>query len=383
MKIKKRILSKMAGAAVASGAVVLAAGVPGAIPVAANTAYISRDAAKTAALNHAKVDASRITNYEIEFDKEKYGAYYEIEFDANGYEYDYKINATNATVIESEKKAIKTKPYTPTQTTTSKPVSTTASVTYIGNEKAKMAALNHAKLNASRITNYMIEIERENGKVYYEIGFKSGGYEYDYHIDAVTGKVLKFEKEPDKKTGTLVSNIRFSDVTDKNVYYYSSVYWAAQKGIATGTNGRFFPAAVCNREQAITFLWRMAGQPEPKSMVSKFSDVKNTKSYSYKAILWGREKGIITGENGKFNPAGSCSREQIITMIWRLAGKPEPRNKYNRFKDVKDSKSYAYKAITWAQEKGIAAGSNGDFSPKAACKRGEIVTFMYRYRSHI
>ena len=180
--------------------------------------------------------------------------------------------------------------------------------------------------------------------------------------------------KPSQSTG------RFSDV-NKSAYYYNAVEWAAAKGIATGINGKFYPNSACSREEAITFLWRMQGKPAPKNMNSKFSDVNNKNRYSYNAIMWGTENGIITGSNGKFAPAATCTREQIITMLWRVSGKPDPRNMTSSFSDVKNTDSYSYKAVLWAKQNGIATGSNGIFNPAAKCKRCEIITFLYRYKN--
>ena len=66
-------------------------------------------------------------------------------------------------------------------------------------------------------------------------------------------------------------------------------------------------------------------------------------------------------------------------MIWRMAGKPEPKSATSNFSDVTNKKSYSYKAVLWANEQGIAKGSNGKFLPTAKCKRRDIVTFIYRY----
>lgn len=200
LKIKKVITF----AAAAAGAVVITTGATGATtpviaaPVTAADSYISQSAAKTTALNHAKVSASKITNYEIELDREKNGVFYEVEFDANGYEYDYKINAKTGTIVKSEKKAIKTK--TTTKTASSKTTIAKTTTAYITKDKAKAAALKHAGLKASQITGYKIELEREKNNAIYDIEFTANGYKYDYDINAVTGKVIKSEKKAVKKT---------------------------------------------------------------------------------------------------------------------------------------------------------------------------------------
>ena len=92
---------------------------------------------------------------------------------------------------------------------------------------------------------------------------------------------------------------------------------AAEKGITTGTDGKFFHADNCTREQAIPFLWRMAGKPNPKNMNSRFKDVTSKTRYSYKAVMWAQENGITTGTNGLFFPTGLCKRREIVTFIYR------------------------------------------------------------------
>ena len=70
-----------------------------------------------------------------------------------------------------------------------------------------------------------------------------------------------------------------------------------------------------------------------------------------------------------------------MTIIWRLAGKPEPINKNSKFKDVTNKNRYSYKAVMWAHENGITTGTDGKFYPTGQCKRREIVTFIYRYKN--
>ncbi|GEM_PF-4834042 len=224
-----------------------------------------------------------------------------------------------------------------------------------------------------------------------------GGYYYirnlwGYYLDVAYGKnadgtkvnVWEFtgdDKQKWKIEKATTATGLYSDVTDPGSWYFNAVYWATVNGIATGSDGSFLPAENCTREQAITFLWRMAGKPAPKNMKSAYSDVKDSSRYSYKAIMWGTEKGIITGSKGMFYPQGVCTREQIVTMLWRSAGKPSPKNMYSSFYDVYDSSRYSYKAILWAQENGIATGTNNEFAPEGQCKRRDIVTFIYRYKN--
>ena len=107
-KLKK--ITGITGAAAAASVISLTALGAGAVPVMAAPAnYITQAKAKTAAMDHAKVKASQVYDLDIDFEKSKRKVYYDVEFKANGYEYDYEINATNATIIKFEKKAIKAK----------------------------------------------------------------------------------------------------------------------------------------------------------------------------------------------------------------------------------------------------------------------------------
>ena len=110
--------------------------------------------------------------------------------------------------------------------------------------------------------------------------------------------------------------ITFTDVAE-GAYYYDAVLWAAEQGITNGTgNGKFSPDATCTRAQIVTFLWRAAGSPEPKSMNS-FSDV-SADAYYAKAVAWAVEQGITVGTgNGKFSPDATCTRAQIVTFLYR------------------------------------------------------------------
>ena len=112
----------------------------------------------------------------------------------------------------------------------------------------------------------------------------------------------------------------FYDVPN-NAYFYEAVKWAVKNGITTGVgNDLFAPEQPCTRAQIVTFLWRAAGSPEPKSM-SSFSDV-SADSYYAKAVAWAVENGITTGTgDGKFSPDATCTRAQSVTFLFRAIGK--------------------------------------------------------------
>ena len=163
-------------------------------------------------------------------------------------------------------------------------------------------------------------------------------------------------------------------------FYYDAVLWAVENGITTGTSGnKFSPDATCTRSQIVTFLWRAAGKPAPTNMECNFSDV-NSNDYFYQAVLWAVENGITSGTGGsKFSPLAPCNRDQVVTFLWRAAGKPAPTNTDCSFTDV-DPQGFYYDAMLWAVENGITSGTGGSkFSPTAPCSRGQIVTFLYRF----
>ena len=167
----------------------------------------------------------------------------------------------------------------------------------------------------------------------------------------------------------------FSDVSASN-YYYEAVKWAQEKGITGGIgNGLFGPNQPCTRAQIVTFLWRAAGSPEPKSM-SSFSDV-SADSYYAKAVAWAVENGITTGTgDGKFSPDATCTRAQSVTFLFRAIGKLVDSKA--EFSDVLTDSYYA-NAVAWAVENGVTNGiGDGLFGPDNSCTRAQIVTFLFR-----
>ena len=119
-------------------------------------------------------------------------------------------------------------------------------------------------------------------------------------------------------------------------------------------------------------------EPEPTPDDSNsFSDVP-ANAYFADAVEWAVNKGITNGlSDTMFGPYESCTRAQIVTFLWRAAGSPEPKTA-SSFTDVPASAYYA-KAVAWAIENGITNGMTETmFAPNATCTRGQSVTFLYR-----
>ena len=135
----------------------------------------------------------------------------------------------------------------------------------------------------------------------------------------------------------------FPDVSTDSVYY-DSIVWAVDEGIISGyEDGSFKPNAFATRAQVVTMLWRAAGCPEPAAETNPFSDVSDTGSCApyYKAILWANENGIALGYgDGSFRPHQTCTRAQVVTFLWRFAEEPECTAE-NSFGDVSDTGSCA------------------------------------------
>ena len=172
----------------------------------------------------------------------------------------------------------------------------------------------------------------------------------------------------------------FVDVKEGD-FFYDAVLWAFYHDpqITAGTSKtKFSPAKTCTREQVVTFLWRAKGCEEPSSTNNPFKDVP-ADAYYTKAVLWAVENGITNGKSKtKFGAGDPCTREQVVTFLWRAEGEPEHTTTDNPFTDVSET-AYSYDAILWAVEHGITNGtSKTKFSPAKTCTRGEVVTFLWR-----
>lgn len=166
---------------------------------ASEKGYIGSDAAKAAALAHCNLTEADITNLQIDMDLEDGVMIYEVEFDTQQWEYEYDIDAKTGAVLHVDKESkdykeddVPVTPDNPSQPETQ---------TLITKEEAKQIALTHAALNANAISDYECELDRDDGKVIYEISFEHGHVEYEYDIDAVTGAIISWEKDCDKDNG--------------------------------------------------------------------------------------------------------------------------------------------------------------------------------------
>lgn len=170
----------------------------------------------------------------------------------------------------------------------------------------------------------------------------------------------------------------FVDVQEGK-WYYDAVMWGKENGVVAGlTANTFGPKESCTRGQIVTFLWRAMGCPEAVNKMHTFTDV-DADAYYYKAMLWAVEDGITSGyTNTEFAPNETCTRAQMATFVWRLAGEVEVNTEHCLFTDVAEG-SWYYDAAVWAEQYQVISGYEGGlFAPKDTVTRDQTITILWR-----
>ena len=195
--------------------------------------------------------------------------------------------------------------------------------------------------------------------LYGQVGIGSWGIN---HTVKSPTQILTNMSVPAKPSPTVAG---FRDVYEDD-YFADAVVWAKQTGVTGGTSATTFsPNNTVTRADAMTFLWRAAGSPEPESLVSPFSDVTDTGAYYYKAVLWASENGITSGVSATaFGIKNTLSYDQILAFLFRAAGET----------DVGSDWSAA--AVNWAAENGLTAGLT--FTAKGNCPRSDVIYCLWK-----
>lgn len=220
------------------------------------------------------------------------------------------------------------------------------------------------------------------------------GYRFGTPLDTYAGTVtIPYEEEKElleiQADGSMYVNVgewyvpsvsvgKFVDVPDGE-WFTDAVAWAVDQGVTTGVDEyHFAPDEGCTRAQAVTFLWRAAGKPEPTLTECAFADV-DVNGYYYKAVLWAVENGITTGtDETHFEPDAVCTRAHIVTFLYRTLKGAVSETAGNPFVDVPAGEWYTA-AVLWAAENGVTTGVDAEhFEPEGTCIRSQIVTFIYR-----
>ena len=172
--------------------------------------------------------------------------------------------------------------------------------------------------------------------------------------------------------------------------FYNAILWSYRNGVTAGmTPTLFAPDETCTRAQTVTFLWRAAGSPVPSVSENPFTDISPTE-YFYNPVLWAMEKNITNGTTKTtFSPYERVRRGQVVTFLyrWNLSG-GGGLSAYvpwqNPFTDIRPGlNNYFYAPVRWAVENGVTNGITPTiFAPNEYCTRGQIVTFLYRYKGN-
>ncbi len=175
------------------------------------------------------------------------------------------------------------------------------------------------------------------------------------------------------------ANNPFADVAEDD-YFFVPVMWAVANHMTVGVGGgRFGSHDGCTREQIVTLLWKASGSPEPYATECSFSDVAPD-DYFYRAVIWAEERQITAGiGNGKFGVGSVCTRAEAMTFLWAAMGRQIPQTTENPFTDLPDEGVYYHDAVLWAYENGLTVGiGNGLFGVNDTCTRAQIMTFLYK-----
>ena len=177
----------------------------------------------------------------------------------------------------------------------------------------------------------------------------------------------------------------FTDTDALSAEFQNAVNWAVATGVTNGfPDGTFQPEKICTRSEIVTLLWRMAGEPEATAPAA-FEDV--TEDWYAEAVAWAAENGITNGTSEtKFSPDQTCTRGQIVTFLYRydrlVNAEAGETTAEKTFRDVSPAAYYGA-PVTWAVKNGITKGiSSVLFAPLQSCNRVQAVTFLFRY-SHL
>lgn len=195
-----------------------------------------------------------------------------------------------------------------------------------------------------------------------------GTYTFLARFDTTDGSSLTVV-DASKNITTSTSDVAgFNDVKAGD-YFADAVKWAKETGVTSGTGpATFSPAATVTRAEAVTFLWRAAGSPEPASSTSPFTDVTDTGAYYYKAVLWAVEQGITNGAGaGRFDLTGTLAYDQILTFLCRAGG------------GTASGDDWSAAAVSWAAGAGLTDGLT--FTAKGSCPRSDVVYCLWKQLS--
>ena len=195
--------------------------------------------------------------------------------------------------------------------------------------------------------------------------------------------------DPNYKPVDPTPEATFTDVSE-TAWYKNSVDYAVEHGLMNGTGTNTFePESTMTRAMLVTVLWRYANAPKPGA--NPFTDVPNGKWYT-DAVAWAAENGVVNGVgDGKFEPDGSVTREQMATILYRYAQKvgidTSKHTELSAFPDANRVSAYARAPMQWIVAEGVIGGSreNGQdwLNPQGNATRAEVATILMRFIENV
>ena len=215
-----------------------------------------------------------------------------------------------------------------------------------------------------------MEVDLSEGKTVSVVVTAANGASATYTIKSAYGSA------PDPWTNP------FTDVKEGD-WYYNAVKYVNQNGLMDGTSAdKFSPRVNLTRAQFAQILYNAEGNPDV-TWTEKFSDVKEGAWYA-NAVIWAAENNVLAGyANGTARPNSIVTREDLVSLLWRYAGKPAPTGTTLDFSDASKVSSYAKDALLWAVENKIISGrANGELDPKGNAQRAEAAQMLMQYFSN-
>lgn len=211
--------------------------------------------------------------------------------------------------------------------------------------------------------------------------------EEDVTLKTSSGKLTVTGGSGEKKPASDDEAVaEFTDISGHWAENY--IRQSAELGLVEGYQGLYRPNDTMTRAEFVTILWRAMGEPEPSKKAS-FTDL--TQEWYLDAVAWAEENSVVNGMgDGLFAPNGSVTREQLVTILHRLAGNPMGMELMlsgiydDQYSDSGQIGDWAKASLYWSIYEGIYCGENAEeigstLAPKSAANRAQIAVMMIRY----
>lgn len=189
---------------------------------------------------------------------------------------------------------------------------------------------------------------------------------------------------------TAIARFPFTDVV-AGTWYYGAAAYAYNNGLFAGmTPTTFAPNATMTRAMLVSVLWRLAGEPAPKTP-NTFVDVPDGAWYT-DAVTWAAENGVVSGIGGsRFDPSGFVTREQTAEILYNYAHSKgydvSARADLTAFPDAGSVSGWAEEALSWANAAGLINGTVRDgqtiLDPQGSASRAQVAMILMNYVEHV